>query len=217
MNDGLDKINQEKIKSFYGINSIKEMVLDKKLSYELGFLKAYIYYEKAYIEIFKLYVTGKGQKKISNTKLFPNLKRETSDEIININILDFKNLEHFESLMRVTGKTFIDYDLLIKEKGNFLLSPNPYKSILENTDYSSSLNKMKSVRNFIAHRSVTAKENYIKKCFSGDKTKFKDVEAYLKEKHDGTLSESYRTNFSFYCDCMENIIDSLIACKPHTI
>lgn len=160
---------------------------DKRLL-ELAFFKIVVKFEKFLSELFVIYSTG-GQ---SPREYVPSRKLEFIDE------------KHLSGVI-AGNKPFINYYQTIQQisKHVFIDNQDPFSLIFDDLKYSGYLQKMKHIRNYIAHESIESKHSYKTKVLNG-----KFVEPYIHlQEMDHTQKISL---YTVYINSLLEIVDILI-------
>ncbi|WP_404354282.1 hypothetical protein [Exiguobacterium aurantiacum] len=146
--------------------------------YDLAFFKIFVKFEKFLVITFKEYICGNG-----TSEYIPECK------------LTFTDISHFERLVKSNSRgSFIDY-LNIMEKFSkevFKNHKNPFDCIFADAELKDLYNKMRYLRNHIAHESSESKDKYHR--FVLNQQQFQEPNEHLKKLHRSS-NASYFTHY----------------------
>lgn len=158
--------------------------------YDIALLKIFIQFDNFIADLFIEYCTGKSSEK----GYTPELK------------LQFQNEEHLNAFLR-ENRTYIDYSTKIRQLSKHIFVDSPFeKAIYADANNSVMYGNIISIRNYVAHESGEARTKYIKSCYGGDESKFKEPNDYLQDKRKG----SGQTHFSEYIAAIQSMASILI-------
>ena len=160
----------------------------EKEIYDVALLKIWIQFEKYLGQLFTTYCLG-GQ---SETGFQPRLKIQFQDET------------QFNAFMREGNKTYIEYVGRIEFLSKHIFETNPFDIILT-TEYKTSFEQMKYLRNYIAHESEESRRKLLNNIFYGREEKFEAPNEYLKSFN---RSEGM-TYFTYYTNQIKDMIELL--------
>ncbi|RSK09298.1 hypothetical protein [Streptococcus oralis] len=160
----------------------------EKEIYDVALLKIWIQFEKYLGQLFTTYCLG-GQ---SETGFQPRLKIQFQDEI------------QFNAFMREGNKAYIEYVGRIEFLSKHIFETNPFDIILT-TEYKTSFEQMKYLRNYIAHESEESRRKLLNNIFYGREEKFEEPNEYLKR----FTSSGEMTYFTYYTKQIKDIIELL--------
>lgn len=141
---------------------------------EYAFLKIYIKFEKLLVSLIKLYATGNS----SIQGYSPNRRLTFQDEI------------HFKKTLKINFLS-IDEDI-IRVISSVFESNNPFTFFLDSSDQEF-FNKMKIIRNFLAHESIESKEKYLRNVLFSEI--FIEPKVYLLRNVSKDIKHSNFSNF----------------------
>ena len=159
--------------------------------YDIALLKILIQFDRFLTDLFIDYSTGKS----SETGYKPNHKLQFQDE------------EHLNVFLRSENKTYIEYPSRIKLLSKHIFIDSPFeKAIFSDANNNVVYGNIVSIRNYVAHESGEAQSKYIRCCYGGDESKFKEPNDYLQDKRKG----SGQTHFSEYIKAIQDMATILI-------
>ncbi len=156
--------------------------------YELAFFKIYIKFEKFLSDVFENYSIGIK----SDFGYCPE------------RILCFIDIEHFYRIIKKENKSYINHYESIKKFSSCIFQNNPFEILISDANYTGDLNNMKILRDYIAHESISSRNNYIRSLLNSKKF-IEPNEFLLKKKKSIPIS-----NFSHYVNIMHEISGFLI-------
>lgn len=119
-------------------------------------------------------------------------------------ILNFIDVDHLYKIIKKENKSYINHYESIKNLSNCIFQDNPFEILTTDANYSTDINNMKTLRDYIAHESDTSRNRFIK-CLLNCKTFISPNEFLLKKKK--TLNIS---NYTHYINIMTEISGYLI-------
>lgn len=156
--------------------------------YELAFFKIFIKFEKFLSDTFENYAIG-----ISSTYGYCPTRR-----------LTFDDLEHLNKVIKKENRSFVNHYEVIKNISDCFFTDNPFEIIKTDAFYSTTINQMKCIRDYIAHESTAAKTKYIKSVLND--RPFVEPYQHLMT----TKRNSNKSFYSFYTLSMKQISDFII-------
>lgn len=154
--------------------------------YESAFLRIYIEYESFVAETFLTFSLGK-----SYGSYEPQRKLNFSEDN------QLRNLIRGES-------NFVDYSKAIDRCSKHIFNKDPFNMLFSSANYSDDLIKMKLVRNYLAHRSIEAKEKYTRSVLKGlSITNYISPGDFLQKQ----VKHSSETYYTKYCKIFREIHD----------
>jgi hypothetical protein len=165
---------------------LTEKEINERL-YEIALFKIFVKLEFFISEAFIVYATGQ-----SNNYGY-SAKRK----------LNFQDERHLKSLLKAGNKSFIDYNDKIKNLSEHIFEDkkNPFDIILTDADYSQYYNKIKVIRNYIAHESEESKNKYIREVLNNKE--FIEPHIHLTKINKRTSI----SNFSIYVEKIKDITE----------
>lgn len=158
--------------------------------FDIALLKIWIQFEKFTAELFVNYATG-----------IPS--EEGYSPTLN---LQFSSAEQLNVFLREGTKKYVDYPRQIEKFSKHIFTNDPFSVIFQDTDNKSAYDQIVAIRNYIAHESAEAKIKMTKLCFSGNESKFKEPNEYLKSIPQGQ-NQSY---FTYYTQKIHDITTLLV-------
>ncbi|WP_032093767.1 MULTISPECIES: hypothetical protein [Pasteurellaceae] len=127
----------------------------------------------------------------------------SSSEDKDIRKLKFDNAEHFKAFLK-GDRTYIEYISKIEllSKHIFKDNQNPFDILISDQNYAPAFEKLRVIRNHIAHESEESLRKYTNKMFSSDKSKVISPNDYLKS---WVNNEKRESNYSFYIRTLREI------------
>lgn len=113
--------------------------------YELAFFKIFIKFEKFLSYSFENYAIG-------NTSIHGYCPTRR---------LSFDDIAHLNKVIKKENRSFVNHYEVIKSISDCFFNDNPFEIITTDPNYSSIINQMKVIRDYIAHESDAAKHKYI--------------------------------------------------------
>lgn len=167
-------------------------LVDNPWLYEVTFLKIYVKFEKFLANIFEMYSLG-----ISNSLGYcPNRK------------LRFDNEKQLRAILNGgESKPYIEYIKKIESLSKYFFDDDPFKIIFEYSNYTTRINQMTYIRNYIAHESDTSKKKYIDSCLCGKP--FIEPGVFLQSKN----KRYSKSNFSIFVDTIIEISNLILQPK----
>lgn len=155
--------------------------------YEIAIFKIFVKLEFFISEAFIVYATG-----VANEYGY-SAKRQ----------LNFKDKRHLKAVLKSGNKGFIDFNDKIKSlsKHIFEEQKNPFDIILSDAEYSQYYNKIRVIRNYIAHESEESKKKYIAEVLNN--RQFIEVHEHLTKINRRTS----KSNYSIYIDKIKDITE----------
>lgn len=150
--------------------------------YELAFFKIFIKFEKFLSDTFENYAIGN-----SSTYGYCPQRR-----------LAFVDLDHLNKVIKKENRTFVNHFEVIKNISDSFFLNNPFDIIRTDPRYSTTINEMKYIRDYIAHESNAAKSKYIQSVLNN--RPFIEPSQHL-------LSIKRNTNRSYYTYYVESILE----------
>jgi hypothetical protein len=178
--------NSELIDEIAKWNKILKTNSNKDL-YELAFFKVFIKFEKFLSEAFENYSIGIQ----SDYGYCPE------------RILNFLDVDHLYKTIKKDDK-YVNHYENIKKLSNCIFQDNPFEIITTDANYSTEINNMKTLRDYIAHESITSRNRFIK-CLLNNKTFISPNEFLLRKKKTIKIS-----NYTYYTNIITEISDYLI-------
>lgn len=155
--------------------------IDKSI-YELAFFKIFIKFEKFLSDTFENYAIGNS----SIHGYCPN------------RILNFKDFEHLNKVIKKENRSFVNHYEVIKNISDCFFLDNPFEIIKTDPTYTTSINQMKNIRDYIAHESESARNKYVTNVLNNRPF----IEPY---EHLMTIKKKY--NKSYYSYYIKSIIE----------
>ena len=151
--------------------------------FELAFFKVFVKFEKYLSDMFIYYAIG-GE---NNANYAPR------------RILEFRDMNHLQVFLKPSSTSFINYQEKIPHlsKYIFLEGEDPFDLIFRDASIRQYYEKMRVLRNYIAHESDESKQKYHEKVL-GSQRAFISANDYLKE-------INRRSSNTYYSEYMENI------------
>ncbi|NLK92559.1 MAG: hypothetical protein GX273_05420 [Bacteroidales bacterium] len=118
--------------------------IDKSI-YELAFFKIFIKFEKFLSDTFENYAIGNS----SIHGYCPNRR------------LNFEDIDHLNKVIKKENRSFVNHYDLIKNISDCFFLDNPFEIIKTDPKYTTIINQMKSIRDYIAHESDSARNKYV--------------------------------------------------------
>lgn len=164
--------------------------------YELAFFKIFVKFELFLTQLFINYSVGK-----SSSKGYVPQRR-----------LEFIDEKHLEGILRTSKSSFIDYSEKIQSLSKHIFQDknDPFSLVFSDSNFSTYYNKMKYIRNYIAHESNESKQKYHKSVIM-DTNSFIEPYVFLSnidKKHS-------KTNYSFYISIIKDITEILLEPTPY--
>jgi hypothetical protein len=156
--------------------------------YELAFFKVFIKFEKFLSDAFENYSIGLQ----SDYGYCPE------------RILNFIDIDHLYKIIKKDNKSYVNHYESIKNLSNCIFQDNPFEILTTDANYSTDINNMKTLRDYIAHESDTSRNRFIK-CLLNNKTFISPNEFLLKKKKTINIS-----NYTHYTNIMTEISGYLI-------
>lgn len=169
------------------ISKWDSLIKENKEFLEIAFFKIFVKFENFIIEMITQYAVGN-----PSSKAYCPSRR-----------LNFEDAKHLKDTL---DTNYID----VSDKTKKLVSQifednNPFSFFFSSAD-ADFYNKLKSVRNFIAHESPESKEKYIKKALSNQA--FISPNEYLQEKSSkGSINSNYAEFITLVTSYSDMIID----------
>lgn len=138
--------NQELLDEIDKWNNIfsSSTTIDPSL-YELAFFKIFIKFEKFLSDCFENYAIGI----TSSTGYCPTRR------------LNFDDLSHLNLVIKKENRSFVNHYEVIKNISHCFFIDNPFEIIKSDPTYTTIINQMKIIRDYIAHESLAAKNKFI--------------------------------------------------------
>ncbi|TCB75187.1 hypothetical protein [Acinetobacter sp. ANC 4177] len=150
--------------------------------YELAFFKIFIKFEKFLSDCFEMYSIGK--KSIYGYS--PKRK------------LEFIDLDHLYKVLKKQNTSFINHYDVIKNTSECFFIDDPFSIINKDANYTTIINEMKTLRDYIAHESNSARNKYETKVLNNKG--FIEPFEHLKRNH-------RKKNISYYTYYIKSIIE----------
>lgn len=156
--------------------------------YELAFFKIFIKFEKFLSDVFENYSVG-------NQSDFGYCPER---------ILCFIDIDHLYKILKKDNKSYINHYESIKNLSNCIFQDNPFEILTTDANYSTDINNMKILRDYIAHESSSSRNKFIKSLLN-NKNFIPPNEFLLKKKKVLNIS-----NYTHYTNIMTQISCYLI-------
>ncbi|BCU63650.1 hypothetical protein F941_02923 [Acinetobacter bouvetii DSM 14964 = CIP 107468] len=150
--------------------------------YELAFFKIFIKFEKFLSDCFEMYSIG--EKSIYG--YCPERK------------LEFLDLEHLYKVIKKPNTSFVNQYDIIKKTSECFFIDDPFSIINKDSNYTTIINEMKTIRDYIAHESNSARNKYETNVLK-DKGFIEPFE-HLKRNH-------RKKNISYYTYYIKSIVE----------
>ncbi|AKN33107.1 hypothetical protein Ccar_20570 [Clostridium carboxidivorans P7] len=159
--------------------------------YELAFFKVFVKFDLFLTQLFVNYSVGKGSSK----GYIPQRKLEFIDE------------KHLEGILINKRSSFIDYSEKIPQLSKYIFRDgnDPFSLVFSDSNFSTYYNKMKYIRNYIAHESNESKKKYHKSVIM-ETNSFIEPYVFLSKidkKHS-------KTNYSVYISIIRDMTETLL-------
>lgn len=156
--------------------------------YELAFFKIFIKFEKFLSECFESYAVGIE----SNSGYCPTRR------------LIFDDLDHLNKVIKKENRSFVNHYEVIKNISDCFFIDNPFEIIKTDPTYTTIINHMKIIRDYIAHESSAAKNKYIITVLN-NRAFIEPHQHLLRIKRGGTISF-----YSYYINAIKSISNYII-------
>ena len=163
--------------------------------YELAFFKVFIKFEKFLSDAFENYSIGLQ----SDYGYCPE------------RILNFIDVDHLYKIIKKDNKSYVNHYESIKNLSNCIFQDNPFEILTTDANYSTDINNMKTLRDYIAHESSSARNRFIKSLLN-NKSFISPNEFLLKKKKILNIS-----NYTHYTNIMMEISGYLINVPPKVL
>lgn len=160
--------------------------------YELAFFKTFIKFEKFLSDTFENYSIGLQ----SEHGYCPERK------------LCFIDIDHLYNIIKKDNKSYLNQYECIKKYSHYIFQDNPFEIITTDANYSTYLNNMKILRDYIAHESPSARNRLISGLLN-NRTFISPNEFLLKKNKSLNIS-----NYTHYTNIMMEISGYLINVPP---
>ena len=175
----------------------KEFEESKKINpklYEIAIFKIFVKLELFLTEMFIIYATGEA----------------SSSGYIAKRRLEFQDKKHLEGILK-SNKAFIDYGDKIKSLSGhiFIEKSNPFDLIFLDCKYFEVFNKLKAIRNYVAHESSESKRKYIKDVLNN--SDFVEPHKYLMKIN----KKHHKSEYTLYIKKITEMVDLIVNPKPY--
>jgi len=150
--------------------------------FELAFFKVFIKFEKFLSDSFENYAIG-------NASIHGYCPPRR---------LTFDDLDHLNKVIKKENRSFVNHFEVIKNISDCFFTNNPFDIIKTDPNYSTIINQMKVIRDYIAHESSAAKQKYIVSILNNRP---------FIEPHQHLLSIKRGTSLSYYTYYINSIKD----------
>lgn len=181
--------NQDLIDEIQRWNTVfaSTSAIDNSL-YELAFFKIFIKFEKFLSDSFENYAIGN----VSIHGYCP------------IRRLNFDDLTHLNKVIQKKERSFINHFEVIKNISDCFFTDNPFDIIKTDPTYTTIINQMKVIRDYIAHESSAARNKYIVNILN-NRPFVEPYQHLLSSKRGSGLSY-----YTFYINSIQNISNFII-------
>lgn len=156
--------------------------------YELAFFKIFIKFEKFLSDTFENYAIGVQ----SDFGYCPSRR------------LEFDDITHLNNILKKENKSYVNHFEIIKKISDSFFNDNPFEIIKSDANYTTIVNEMKCIRDFIAHESISSRSKYISSVLNNKE--FKEPYVHLL-----SIKRSKNSSFySYYIKSMLEISDYII-------
>ncbi len=162
--------------------------------YELAFFKIFIKFEKFLSDCFENYAIGSA----SSYGYCPTRR------------LNFDDLNHLNRVIKKENRSFVNHYEVIKNISDCFFIDNPFEIIKTDPTYTTIINQMKIIRDYIAHESLAAKNKYVVTILNN--RPFIEPHKHLLQTKRGTANSFY----SHYINSIINISNFIINTPPVT-
>lgn len=162
---------------------------DNSFTYEISFLKIYVKFEKFCGDVFEGYCLGE-----TSSKNYVPKRRLTFDDI--------KQLRKI--INGGDNKKYVDYFKKIETLSKEIFVDDPFSLVFETAKYTTAINKMTCIRNYIAHESDSSRKKYIESCLSNKK--FIEPGNYLMSNN----KKKSVSEYSLYIETIKEISELLL-------
>jgi hypothetical protein len=144
--------------------------------YEYAFFKVFVKFERYMSQRFIEYATG----------------LKTKNDIELARKLKFNNKEHINVFLKSPNSSFVNYLERIQSTSKYIFEDekNPFSLIFEDAQIKERFDKMKCLRNYIAHESDESKHKYHKHVLTSASS-FQEPNEFLKEIKRGKQKTNY--------------------------
>jgi len=162
--------------------------------YELAFFKIFIKFEKFLSNCFENYSIG--IESIHGYK--PKRK------------LEFEDINHLNKVIKKENLSFVNHYEVIKTKSDCFFIDNPFEILTTDATYTTTINQMKVLRDYIAHESQSSKIKYEQQVLNNKP--FIPPSEYLLKKNP---KKNQTTNYTIYIKSIK-IMSNYIINSPTT-
>jgi len=156
--------------------------------YELAFFKIFIKFEKFLSDCFETYSIGKK----SAYGYCPQRK------------LEFIDLDHLNKVLKKQNTSYVNHYEVIKNTSECFFIDDPFSIINKDATYTTIINEMKTLRDYIAHESASAKRKYESNVLKNKG--FIEPFEHLKKNHRGKNISYY----TYYINSIKSISNYII-------
>ncbi|EKT3964611.1 hypothetical protein AAIP55_002080 [Flavobacterium psychrophilum] len=156
--------------------------------YELAFFKVFIKFEKFLSDCFENYAIGS-----SSSSGYSPIRR-----------LNFDDLSHLNKVIKKENRSFVNHFEVIKNISDCFFIDNPFDIIKTDPTYTTIINQMKIIRDYIAHESLAARNKYVMNILNN--RPFIEPHQHLLQTKRGTANSFY----SYYIDSIKTISNFII-------